>query len=245
MTNPTRSRFVRHGMVTAGLVAAGLLLTGIAAWRLNKGPVFLWAVNLLCGPLPALLVHFDFTDAQLRGLGPPTIVFYWCVLGVGSGLLAWRGYARLGPEDDGERLARYVWRVRWSVLLAALVAALFALPLWPSFPSSPRAPVPAIRTNLMQIDAAKEQLALDKRLPPGQVVTEADLAPYLKYGPDFFTLRRVGTERYVLNPIGVEPYAVFDAAWRVRRHGWTEGYTIRKGTIVHLQWVPPTGGESR
>jgi hypothetical protein len=235
MTNPRRCRFVRYGLATAGIVAAGLLLTGILAWRLNKGPVFLWAMNLLCGPLPPLLVHFDFTDAQLRLLGPPTVVFYWCILGVASGLCAWRGYSRLGPEGGAERLGRYVWRIRWSVLLAALVGGLLSLSLWPSYVSSGRAPDKEIINNLRQIDAAKEQLALDKRLPHGQVVTEADLAPYLKYGRDFLTACRVGTERYVLNPIGVDPYAVFDSAWRVRRRGWREGYTIPKGTIVHLQ----------
>jgi hypothetical protein len=45
---------------------------------------------------------------------------------------------------------------------------------------------------------------------------------------------RAWNERYVLNPIGTEPFAIVESDHRVRRRGWREGYTVPAGTVVRL-----------
>jgi hypothetical protein len=80
--------------------------------------------------------------------------------------------------------------------------------------------------HLRQIDCAKQQLALDRNLPPEYVPTEAEVV--LCLGRDGKGLPSVGPERYVLNPIGKPPYAVLDSDWWIPRRGWRNGYTIRK-----------------
>jgi hypothetical protein len=54
---------------------------------------------------------------------------------------------------------------------------------------------------LTQIDQAKEEFALQKRLTPGALIAESDLAPYLKN--DFFK-HPVGG-RYIINVYGKPP----------------------------------------
>src|SRR5208282_3386971 len=79
----------------------------------------------------------------------------------------------------------------------------------------------SVINNLRQIDAAKNEFALEKKLPPDYVPTEADLAPYLIGGTNYFN-RTGGPLRYVLNPINKPPYAILDSDWRFRGRGLSE-----------------------
>ena len=78
-------------------------------------------------------------------------------------------------------------------------------------------------------------LAEDKRLKSGTVVTEADLEPYLRnFLRDNLAAKKNANIKYVINPIGDDPYAVVEEDFRIPRQGWKEGYTIPKGTVYRL-----------
>jgi hypothetical protein len=122
---------------------------------------------------------------------------------------------------------------RLPVLVSAF-AILGGAILFSSLARVPRVHAPRnfITNNLRQLDGAKQQLALDRSLPEGSVIAETDLAPYLKRSRLFPA--GPWNERYVINPIGTEPFAIVDSDYRVRRRGLTEGYTVPAGTVVRL-----------
>ena len=88
---------------------------------------------------------------------------------------------------------------------------------------------------LRQIGAAKSEFALEKKVSPDYVPTEADLLPYIKPDKEG-KLPHVGPERYVLNAIGKEPYAILDKGWRIlnRSMGDWSRYAITNGTTYRL-----------
>ena len=61
----------------------------------------------------------------------------------------------------------------------------------------------ACQKNLRSIDAAKEQVALAKRIAVGGTIAQEDLLPYLKRGKDNFSCPSGGT--YVVGKIGERP----------------------------------------
>jgi len=223
------SRFVWSGALIAGLIA--LVLGALAGWGYVAGiAVAPLLVLPLVGPIPWLLTAFDVSDWQLRVLSGLAIVPYWFSLG---GLAGWVCWSRcsMGRQPDQVDYRRCMRRL--PVLVSAL-ALLGGAILFSSLAHMPRVHAPRnfIRNNLRQLDGGKQQLALDRALSDGHVIGEADLAPYLKRSSPFPA--RAWNERYVLNPIGTEPFAIVESDYRVRRRGWTEGYTVPAGTVARL-----------
>jgi len=73
-----------------------------------------------------------------------------------------------------------------------------------------------IRRNLREIDAAKEQWALEKKQPEGTAVSGvADLSEYLRGGH----VNEVVQETYVPNPVGIPPTATLPTGVKLRQYG--------------------------
>jgi prepilin-type N-terminal cleavage/methylation domain-containing protein len=73
-----------------------------------------------------------------------------------------------------------------------------------------------IRRNLREIDAAKEQWAMEKRQPEGApVAAVSDLSEYLRGG----TVREVVKETYTPNPVGTPPTATLPPGTGLREYG--------------------------
>jgi hypothetical protein len=206
------------------------LTFALAGYRTAE--IFCW---LLAGPLIPLLTLFDISSELLWAIPYVLVVPYWVALGLWSG---WRNWKLVGTHrNESGDLALWTRCQEWcDPLLLSLALALFAFlhPLLTGhFINGGPWYGTSIVNNLRQIDAAKSQLAIDRALPEGYQVTEADLLPYLER-VRFPFVGRWG-ERYVLGALDREPYAVVDSAHRIRRRGWTEGYTIRAGTVVKLR----------
>ena len=230
---------------------AWLLLWGSAVWfgatsnifdvmRLLVGLPVVFAASILSGPVPKLLTFFDISDKQLLILSCVLVIVYWACFGAAAGLLRWK----LSASDSGQQQEASSKKnkkyTRWTVGIMAVVLALI------SFPSGPiTAPAyissrysagwtrNSVINNLRQIDAAKQELALEKKVPLDYIPTETELVPYLYGGTNFFN-RPVVPIRYVLNPINKPPYAVLDSDWRFPRRSWHEGFTITNGTVFQL-----------
>jgi TolA-binding protein len=69
-------------------------------------------------------------------------------------------------------------------------------------PTPEQANLNACINNLRQIDAAKQQWALEQGKPTGALMTAADLAPYL---PNKTVPTCPGGGVYTLNPVGISP----------------------------------------
>jgi len=251
-----RRKHVIEGLKQSGLVFGGILLMGLFAW------FFLWtletrfdwrngsnivdilrvlgrlavvlAVSMLSGPVPTLVIRFDITDKQVLILSCSLIIAYWVCLGLIAGSLRWNA-----DKKQGVSLAK---RIRWTIEITALVLAaifFFFNPITRPESVSGRHLSPsginnAVINNLRQMDAAKNQFALEKKVSPDYVPTEAELAPYLLHGTNFFNIVGGWPVRYVLNPINKPPYAIIDKDWRIRRRGLYEGFTITNVTIYRL-----------
>jgi hypothetical protein len=156
------------------------------------------------------------------------------VLGIIVGHLAWKVFP---PKTEDQPAQLPKWKIRLGV---AGLAVVFAIITMMSMPGSTIINTGgsiqiAIVNNLRQIDAAKNELVLEKKVPPDYVPTEAELLQYIK--PDKQgKFPHVGPERYVFNPIRESPYAIFDKDWRIHRHDsdWSDGYTITNGTTYRL-----------
>jgi len=73
-----------------------------------------------------------------------------------------------------------------------------------------------IRQNLRDIDSAKEQWALERKLPEGAPVADvADLSEYLRGGQ----VNEVIQETYEPNPVGTPPTATLPAGVKLRQYG--------------------------
>ena len=194
---------------------ASWLLLGIEVW--------------VTGPEPYFLTFFDLSDRALFSLSAALLLPYWCSLGALSGWLYWR----LAPHDataSGNVSKRILWQI---CLLAGGVALAVAVLTYPlnitrSFVRSGTSFRYKVINNLRQIDSAKQLLAIERKLPSEYVPAEAELKPYLD---QMRVKTRIGPERYVIGSIKELPYAVVDSDSRIRRHGWSEGYTIPKQII--------------
>ena len=231
-------RYVLGGLKQAGWVVLTLGLIGAAGWAacflgvMGLGLVMLgFAVSVLSGPIPQLLINLDISNQTLYLLWATLILPYWCVLGAAAGILSRRRGGSGSLQEPTGPSRGQLNRMRWMIELGALGLAAFLFLLgacaWPpGGPGGGTSRQSRILNNLRQIDAAKQQFALEKQLSTGYIPTAAELAPYL--GPTGIGVSPVGPERYVLNAIGEPPYAVLDSDWRIRRRGWREGYTIPK-----------------
>lgn len=241
--------FVRCGMQQACWIVAALLLLVVIGWLglTNSSIVHWWAylgwlisafaISLLSGPLPSILVCFDISDRQLYVFWAALVIPYWAVLGATFGHISWKRRAVGADAESACASGKTLRRVRWKIEVAALLLAVLGFPLGPiagpGYISSPPRPRTAIINNLRQIDAAKQQLGLDKGLSPDHLPTDAELGEYLRNGTNFF--RQPNSHvRYVLNRLNESPYAVLDSDWRFRRRGWRQGYTITNGTVFRL-----------
>lgn len=169
------------------------------------------------------------------------IIPLWGILGIVAGFLRWAVCARTSEQAQIASSKQNKKYTRWTIEIMAVVLAVIFF-LWGPFTgantvNSSRYSASRVRysviNNLRQIDAAKNEFALEKKLPPDYVPTEADLAPYLIGGTNYFN-RSGGPLRYVLNPINKPSYAILDSDWRFRRRGWHEGFTFTNGSVFQL-----------
>lgn len=235
-----RPGFIRVGLQQTGwvvLVLSVLAAAGFAAFLFEfealvfglLGMLGIAALSLLSGPIPLLLTFFDISDTQFYWLWAVFAVLYWIVLDVLAGFVRWKdSFSDLASEQDPtSRRSRNLTRQYLEIALLALAKLGYSQrPIaGPNHSNvrNMRAVKNAIVNNLRQLDAAKQQLALEKGLSPDHVPNETEPSPYV---PHF---HRIGPERYVLNAIRDEPYAVLDSDWRIRRQGWREGITYLKG----------------
>ncbi len=235
----SRAQFVWAGIKQAGLCVGGLLLlAGVGLLITFPGVMprlglimLFFAVSVLCGPVPPLLTLFDVSDKQLQILCLVLIIPYWVCLGGCVGFLR-REVRESNPESDQPQPAKQnLSRLRLTIGFTAFVLGACAFPFGPINTLGPHfnhgSYKNSVINNLRQIDAAKQQLGLEKGLSPSYTPTEAELAPYLgRLGNS--GISRIGPERYVIDPLNKPPYAVLDSDWRIRRRGWREGYTIPK-----------------
>jgi hypothetical protein len=219
--------------VFAVLLSLGIVsYVGMAMHLANElfGRTFVWIGGFISGPVLPILTRFDISNARLQTLCFALVLPYWASMGTCVGFILWK----VGTSDsdreqfEADILTRHIRQFRISIATVALVAGGFSLPFWPSFVSSGSSVGNAVINNLRQLDGAMGQLAYEKKLPADYIPTRAELDPYLNH------FRPIGPERYVLNSIGEAPYALLDSDWRVRRRGWSEGYTIPKGTEYRL-----------
>ena len=96
-------------------------------------------------------------------------------------------------------------RIVFTWLVIAAVAYLVWLVCVPNFPGSRTSKINGIINNLRQLDAAKQQWALDHGRTGAVLVTEQDIAPYVRQPPG--RVRPVAGERYILNRLDQSPQA--------------------------------------
>jgi len=250
----SRRKFIIEGLKQAGLLFGSALVVVLLIWFLlwsafvwlhaeNSRPVIDvlsglgmvmigFFVSILCGPVPTLLTFFDINDKQLLALSCVLFIPYWACLGTVSGIIQWNAYGVAAEQQLVFSKKQITKQIRWRIEVAAFILAavffLFGPIAGPNYISNGRDSAGwkagGIINNLRQIDAAKYQFALEKKVSLDYIPTEADLTSYIRLQDG--KLPHVGPERYVLNPIREAPYAVLDKDWRIRRHGWHEGYTI-------------------
>lgn len=240
-------------LVVAGLVVivvTALAIGGAIAWLGSDAPrlrglldivgwvcglTLAFAASVFGGPVLPILSLFDVSDGQLLVLGVVLGVAYWVCLGAVAGVVHCNPDSAGTTHEEAPSRRQDLRRVRWTIETVALLLAALTFPFGPigsaayiSRRHSPGVIKNAVINNLRQLDGAKQQFALEKKTSEDYVPTQADLAPY------FPRFRPVGSERYVLNSIREDPYAVVDFDWRFRRKGWQEGFTIHKGTVYRL-----------
>ena len=191
------------------------------------GMLYFFLIATLSGPSPSILFHLDISDKAVMVLWISFILPYWICLGLFVGMFAWKTRAK-----EAEPTAPLKKQIRVNTVVFASLMGIFSLISFPSFTSSGSSNDNRIINNLRQLDAAKNQFALEKKTSLDYIPTEADLTPYIRLQDG--KLPHVGEERYVLNPIRQAPYAISDKDQRIRRHGFSEGYTITNGTTYHL-----------
>jgi hypothetical protein len=241
--------FALGGVKQAVWICAGVLLLGAVGFfgaQIGSGSSMMLVIggamafisgSPLAGPIPLLLTCFDVSDKLLLLLSWVVVLPYWACLGTTIGFI--RGKTRVSTPDQQsiaphKQDLRVIRRTIGIFALAFAVLTFLSGPLWVSDSGGPRLTARIIIShNLRQIETAKQQLALDKKLSDDYVPTEAELAPYLQR--DSHSIRKIGSERYVINCIREAPYAVFESDWRLRRHGWQQGCTITNGTVYQLK----------
>jgi hypothetical protein len=258
------SQFVIEGVKQAGKVFAVslflLLLAVLPSWLsiangfdADPSQSFLglllvldWIVaalfgSLLAGPVPWLLTHFDISDKQLLILSCLLVIPYWVLLGAGSGFARWGFFAERSPEQPDPQLQKVSKKTRLLVEGFALAIAVFFFfdgPLVYTPRSGPHFSSVVIVNNIRQIDAAKNEFALEHKVDPGYVPTVADLSPFIRLRDG--DLPHYGPENYVINAISNLPYANLTNDMWVPRRGWKEGFLVgTNGTIFRLPAQTP------
>jgi hypothetical protein len=231
----SQRKFIFEGLKQAGLVFGLIVLfiflifLGIS-FRINGeiiGKIYVFLIATLGGAIPLVLFQFDISNKLIAITWISLILPYWGLLGASAGFITWKNRA-----SDDEQIALPKNEMRIYVVILSVLMGLISMMSLPSFVSSGSSIENAVINNLRQIDAAKNQFALEKKVSPDYIPTEVDLTPYIHLRDGKFP--HVGEERYVLNPIRENPYAILDKDWRIRRHGLREGYTITNGTIYRL-----------
>lgn len=227
--NPSQKRSA-SGIRQAALVFAILLL--LSQLLLPMVGAHSWWPKLAeaawRGPIYALLFNLNISNAWFDALWLLSFPVYWIVLGIAvetfvgefvsfgakpAAWLTWLGIAGLA--------------VGFGIFTEMRMAKL-------ADPDPGRSAAWAIVRNLRQIDAAKQQLAQEKKLSPNYVPTETDLLLYIK--PDKAgKFPHIGPERYVLNSINEAPYAVLDNGWRFLRISFSVDWfrvVFTNGTVI-------------
>lgn len=255
----SRREFIVEGLRQAAKTVVALCLVGLPAigifwvsmrffvgWD-NLGFEFFrmvcmftaWVTaSLLAGPIPAVLVHFDISNFTLVLLSVLLVIPYWAVLGGMAGLMRWNDFGN--QRDEGlpvvfdKQLKKKLRRTMDA--MALFMAVLFFIaggPLGAGVAPRNYRTSGYIVNNLRQIDAAKQELALERQLPGSYMPTVADLTPYIKLTDG--KLPTVTSERYVLDAISNPPYAILTKDWKTHRQGWREGQTVAtNGAIYRL-----------
>jgi hypothetical protein len=189
---------------------------------------------LIYGSAPIVLCHLDITHNSKMILWFLSTLIYWPCLGIIVGLLAWKIFP---PTTENQLTQPQNRKIRLGVAGVAVVLAIITMMSLPNptIINTGGSIQTAIVNNLRQIDGAKNEFALEKKASLDYVPIEADLIAFIKSDKDG-KFPQVGPERYVLNAISKEPYAIFDKDWRIHRSDsdWSEGYTITNGTIYRL-----------
>ncbi len=184
----------------------------------------------LRGPIYALLFNLNISNTWFDALWLSSLPVYWVVLGIVVGALV--------REFFPIKSKQAVWLIYLGIAGLAVGFGIFSDLRMTNLANPPpvRSVNNAIMNNLRQIDGAKQQLALEKKLSPDYVPTETDLLLYIK--PDKNgKFPRVGPERYVLNSIKDSPYAVLDNGWRFLNISFSEDWSrvvFTNGTVIRL-----------
>jgi hypothetical protein len=229
-------KFILASMMQAWLVPLFFLLGFVACLGISKAAtasdkLYEFTTFAIYGPAPILLCHSDISHNSKIILWFLSTLIYWPCLGIIVGHLVWKTW----PATTANNLVQPPkGKIRLGIAALAVVLAIITIMSLPSPTTiNTRGSIQnAIINNLRQIDAAKNEFALEKKISPDYVPTETDLLAFIKEGK----IPHVGPERYVLNAIGKEPYAIFEKDWRIRRSDsdWSEGYTITNGTTYRL-----------
>jgi len=194
-------------------------------------------ISFMCyGPAPIVLVHLNISLNSKNILWFLSTLIYWPGLGMIVGYLTWK---MCPPATENHLVQPPIGKMQLGVAGLAVVLAMITMMSLPGPTINTRFPIPiVIIDNLRQIVAAKSELVLEKKVSPDYVPTEADLLLYIKPDKEG-KLPHVGPERYVLNAISEEPYAIFDKDWTIYGDyeddsDWPFGYTITNGTIYRL-----------
>jgi hypothetical protein len=256
----SRRQFILEGLKQAGLMFGVLLLFTLPTLLFGRTLVFwlvrgggysifkpIWfishltvivAASILIGPVPTLLTLFDISNKQLFILSCVLIIPYWLCLGIIAGLIQRSNIHREADQQRNFSVKQITKRIRWTIgIVLFVIAAIFFLngPIaGPNYISNGRYSVGATRlaviNEVRQVDGAKNEFILEKSPPTNYVLTETDLMPYIKLNSKG-KIPHARPERYVLNPLNQPVYAVLDSDWRIRRHGWHEGFTFTNGTV--------------
>jgi hypothetical protein len=121
----------------------------------------------------------------------------------------------------------------WSLLLVCCLV--FARSFMPRFVESNRSETHLIAQNLLQLDGAVQQWALDHSRPDAAVVTKQDVAPYLQRLRHNGWVKSVAGELYTLGTVTNSPQAVLTQ----ELGGRPKGTIFRLGTNGALEIILP------
>jgi hypothetical protein len=259
----SRGQFVIEGIKQAGKVFVVSLLLLLLAELFPRfsgtngldaaGSFFgvFWVIDMivaalfgstLAGPVPWTLIHFDISDRELFVLSCLFVVPYWALLGTLAGHIRWSSFSGRSPQEPVPSSQKISKQIRLIVEGSALAIAAFSFfggPLIPNFGPGQRFPRAVIINHLRQIDAAKNEFALEHKVDPSYVPTIADLSPYIRLTDG--KLPHYGPECYVISAITNPPYAILTNDLWVPRRGWQEGHLVgTNGQIFRLPAEPLT-----
>ena len=229
--NPVQ-KFSTTGIPQAALAFAILLLLTQLGGPMVGAPGW-WdklAGAAFRGPIYALLFDLNISNEVFYALWLLSLPFYWLGLGILVGEVVGIFFR---PEAKAAS-----WLIWLGIAGLAVVFGIFTeMGMAKLSDPSPHHSVSlAIVNNLRQIDAAKNEFALEKKVSPNYVPTEPDLLLYIKPNKAG-KFPHVGTERYVFNSINEAPYAVLDNGWRFLNISFSVDWSrvvFTNGTVIRL-----------